>query len=41
MPLKIKDIRKIMEDYAPLRLKESYDNVGLMIGDPDCEVTSI
>lgn len=41
MSLKIKDIMEIMEDYAPLKLKESYDNVGLMIGNPECEITSI
>ncbi|KAJ53877.1 dinuclear metal center YbgI/SA1388 family protein [Clostridium tetanomorphum] len=41
MSLKVKDITKILEEYAPLRLKESYDNVGLMIGDPNCEITSI
>jgi len=32
MPLKVKDIHDIMEQYAPSRLKEDYDNVGLMIG---------
>jgi len=41
MPLKVKDIRNIIERFAPVRLKESYDNVGLMVGDLDAEVTSI
>ncbi len=41
MPLKVKDIKNIMESYAPSHLKESYDNVGLMIGDLESEVTSI
>ena len=41
MPLKVKDIVNIMEDYAPVKLKESYDNVGLMVGDSSCEVTKI
>lgn len=41
MSLKVKDIARIMEDYAPVHLKESYDNVGLMVGDSDCEVTKI
>lgn len=41
MPLKVKDIVNIMEDYAPTVLKESYDNVGLMVGDSACEVTKI
>lgn len=41
MPLKIRDIMNIMEYVAPVELKESYDNVGLMIGNPDSEITSI
>lgn len=41
MSLKVKHIKNIMEEYAPLHLKESYDNVGLMIGDLESEVTSI
>ena len=41
MQLKINDIQNIIEKYAPPRLKESYDNVGLMVGDMECEVTSI
>ncbi|KOA21219.1 putative GTP cyclohydrolase 1 type 2 [Clostridium homopropionicum DSM 5847] len=41
MPLKVKDIKNIIEGFAPVRLKESYDNVGLMVGDLDAEVTSI
>lgn len=41
MPLKVKDIDNIMEQYAPAELKEDYDNVGLMVGDMDSQVTSI
>lgn len=41
MSLKVKDIVTIMEDYAPVQLKESYDSVGLMVGDSACEVTKI
>lgn len=41
MPLMVKDIDKIIQQYAPQELKESYDNVGLMVGDMECEVTSI
>jgi len=41
MHLKVKDINNIMEEYAPIELKESFDNVGLMIGDERSEVTSI
>ncbi|WP_066894862.1 Nif3-like dinuclear metal center hexameric protein [Clostridium nigeriense] len=38
---KVKDIIKIMEDFAPLNLKEDFDNVGLMVGDKDKEVKKI
>lgn len=41
MSLKVADIKKIMEEMAPIKLKESYDNVGLMVGDLDEKVTSI
>jgi len=41
MPLRVKDIINIMENYAPPQLKESYDNVGLMVGDNTCEVSNI
>lgn len=41
MPLKVKDIKKVMENMAPIKLKESYDNVGLMVGDTEENVTSI
>ncbi len=41
MSLKVKDIDKIMEEHAPSKFKEDYDNVGLMIGDRECEITSI
>lgn len=41
MSLIVKDIDKIMEQQAPVKFKESYDNVGLMVGDKRCEVTSI
>jgi len=41
MYLKVEDIHRLMEKYAPSRYMESYDNVGLMVGDMDDEVTSI
>jgi dinuclear metal center YbgI/SA1388 family protein len=41
MSLKVSHISAIMESFAPVNLKENYDNVGLMIGDLDSEVTSI
>ena len=41
MSLKIKDIHKIIEKHAPSSLKESYDNVGLMVGSMEDDITSI
>ena len=41
MLLKVKDIENIMQLFAPSILKEDYDNVGLMVGDKDDEVTKI
>lgn len=41
MILKVKDFIRIMEQLAPLKLKEEYDNVGLMIGSEDSEIKSI
>ncbi len=41
MFLKVRTIEQIMEHYAPVILKEDYDNVGLMVGDKDAEVTKI
>jgi dinuclear metal center YbgI/SA1388 family protein len=41
MILKVKTIQHIMEEYAPSILSEDYDNVGLMVGDKDAEVTKI
>lgn len=35
----IKDILKTIEDYAPLRYQESYDNAGLITGDASAEAT--
>lgn len=39
--MKIKEFVKIMEEIAPLNYKESYDNVGLMVGDASGEVKRI
>ncbi|ADK13893.1 MULTISPECIES: Nif3-like dinuclear metal center hexameric protein [Clostridium] len=41
MYLRVQDIHDILEKRAPSILKESYDNVGLMVGDMKCEVGSI
>lgn len=39
--LRVKDICKAIEDFAPLRLQESYDNAGLQVGSPDSPVTAV
>jgi len=36
--MKIKEICKYLEEFAPLTLQEPYDNSGLLVGDPDHEV---
>ena len=38
--LKIKDIANYIEEIAPLRLQESYDNAGLILGSPETETES-
>lgn len=37
----IKDITTYLESIAPAHLQESYDNAGLIVGDPTTEVTGI
>lgn len=39
--MKIKDIARAIETFAPTNLAESYDNVGLLVGDPNAEATGI
>lgn len=39
--MKIKTIVRAIEEYAPPGLAESYDNVGLIVGEPDTEATGI
>ncbi len=39
--MKIKDITNVLEALAPLNLQESYDNAGLIVGDPNTAVTGI
>lgn len=41
MSLKVNEICSIMEQYAPVSLSESYDNVGLMIGNSEENVSSV
>lgn len=37
----VKDFAKVIEDFAPKNLAESYDNVGLQIGDANDEIKGI
>lgn len=37
----IQDIYNILNDYAPFSLQESYDNSGLLVGDPQQEVKAV
>ncbi|RAJ94279.1 dinuclear metal center YbgI/SA1388 family protein [Larkinella arboricola] len=39
--MKIKDITAYLEAWAPLAYQESYDNAGLIVGDPGVTVTGI
>lgn len=39
--IKVKDIAKAIEDFAPVSLQESYDNSGLQIGNPDMPVSAV
>ncbi len=39
--LQIKDITQYLEQLAPLALQESYDNAGLLVGNPQATVTGI
>lgn len=39
--LKVKEIAKAIESFAPLALKESWDNPGLQVGNPAMDVTAV
>ncbi len=41
MPVKVKEITRILESYFPLSLAESWDNCGLQLGSLDAEVNTI
>ncbi len=41
MGYKVKDVLKVIEDFAPLSLQEGWDNSGLCIGSPDAPVSSV
>jgi dinuclear metal center YbgI/SA1388 family protein len=37
----VSDVTRWLDDFAPARLAESWDNVGLLWGDPDTEITRV
>ena len=37
----VKDIIRVIEDFAPLSCQESWDNCGLCVGSPSAEVTGV
>ena len=39
--MQVRDIMQAIEAFAPLRLKEDWDNVGLQIGDPEAPVRKV
>ena len=39
--MKIKELTDYLEQIAPLSLQESYDNAGLLVGDPSTEITGV
>ena len=41
MEYKVKDVIKVIEDFAPLSLQEGWDNSGLCIGSPEDAVSSV
>ncbi|MFW6310423.1 MAG: YqfO family protein, partial [Prolixibacteraceae bacterium] len=38
--IKLKEIISYLENFAPLKLQEAYDNAGLILGNPDTDITS-
>ena len=39
--MKVKDIIKVIEDFAPLSVQEGWDNSGLCVGSPEDEVNGV
>lgn len=39
--LKVKDICRAIEEFAPLSIQESYDNAGLQVGNPESPVSAV
>ena len=41
MEYKVRDVARVIEDFAPLSIQEGWDNSGLCIGSPDAAVSSV
>ena len=41
MGYKVRDVVRVIEDFAPLSIQEGWDNSGLCIGSPDADVSSV
>ena len=39
--MKLRDICNKLEEWAPLAYQESYDNSGLIVGDPETDVKGV
>jgi len=39
--VRVKDLMKFLDDFAPFRLQESYDNSGLQTGNPETEISGV
>ena len=39
--MKVKEITGSIEQYAPLRLQEEWDNAGIQVGDPEADITGV
>ena len=41
MQYKVKDVTKVIEEFAPLSIQEKWDNSGLCVGSPEASVSSV
>ena len=41
MPMRVIEIAEIIDNWMPSSIAEDFDNVGLIIGDPESKITSI
>ncbi len=39
--MKVREIAEAIEQYAPLRLQEEWDNAGIQVGDPEADITGV